>query len=280
MELSVIIPTLANHENFVRSCESIVAGTAAEAEFFLAYNGEPAGLEAVKARLKHVPRLSVVQTTPYGGISKTCNEAFGLSGGTYVAFIHDDVILEDPDWFPKLRKVLETRQDVGMVGGSEAKYIDRSPVELPALDDAGILKECDWSPTISLARRATLEAGGLFDEFYLIGLEDKDWALGFRRKNLKVAFFPVKHEHIGCQGSYSLFRKKLDFLDYYSKEGKRERYFLEKNKDILAPAYYAASMKKWGEKERDWNKKWWKELYVKHYAARAAEALRSLFRKQ
>ncbi|PIU18543.1 MAG: hypothetical protein COT18_10315, partial [Elusimicrobia bacterium CG08_land_8_20_14_0_20_59_10] len=212
MELSIIIPTLANHDDFVRSCRSIADNTAAEAEFLLAYNGERAVLDGVKERVKHIPRLSVVQATPYGGISKTCNEAFALSAGTYVAFIHDDVIMEDPDWYTKLKQVLETRRDVGMVGGSEAKYIDRSPRDIPAPDDPGLLKECDWSPTISLARRSTLVDGCLFDEFYLIELENKDWALGFRRKGLKVAFYPVRHRHLGCRGSYSLFKKKLDFL--------------------------------------------------------------------
>ena len=278
MELSVIVPTLANHGNFIRSCESIAANIPPDAEFFLAYNGEAAGFGELKDRLKHLPRVRVIQTTEYGGISKACNEAFKISSGAFVAILHDDVILNDPDWYPKLKRVLETRPDVGMVGGSEAKYIDRSPGEIPPLDASGAPRECDWSPTISLVRKATLEDGCLFDEYYLVGLEDKDWALGFRRKNLKVAFYPVLHEHIGCQGSYSLFTKKISFLDYYSREGRRERYFLEKNKDILKPSYYEASLRKWGGRERDWRKKWWKALYVKHYAARLAEFLRALFR--
>lgn len=278
MELSVIIPTLGNHGNFIRSCESIAANTPADAEIFLAYNGEASAFEGLKDRLKHLPRLQLIQTTEYGGISKTCNEAFKASRGASVAFLHDDVILSDPDWHLKLKRVLEARPDIGMVGGSEAKYIDRAPGEIPPLDPSGLLKECDWSPTISLARRSTLEAGCLFDEFYLIGLEDKDWALGFRRKNLKVAFYPVLHEHIGCQGSYSLFKKKISFLDYYSKEGRRERYFLEKNKDVLKPSYYEASLLKWGGRERDWRKKWWKALYVKHYAGRLGDFLKALFR--
>ena len=229
--------------------------------------------------MKHVPGLRVIQTTEYGGISKTCNEAFRASCGAYVAFLHDDVILRDPEWYPRLRRVLDERPDVGMVGGSEAKYIDRSPGEIAPLDDSGTVRECDWAPTISLVRRATLEEGGLFDEFYLVGLEDKDWALGFRRRHLKVAFRPVLHEHIGCQGSYSLFKKRIAFLDYYSKEGQRERHFLEKNRDILKPSYYEASMRKWGGIERDWRRSWWKSLYLKHYAARLADLLKLPFKR-
>ena len=40
MELSVIVPTLANHENFVRSLESLAANTSVDSELLLAYNGE------------------------------------------------------------------------------------------------------------------------------------------------------------------------------------------------------------------------------------------------
>ncbi len=277
MQLSVIVPTLANHDNFLASCESIAANLPQDSELLIAYNGKADGLAGVKSRLAHLPAARVLQATEYGGISKTCNEALRASSGEYVAYFHDDVILKDPQWFAKLRRVLDTRPDVGMAGGSEAKYIDRSAAELPPAGPDGVT-ECDWSPTISLTRRSTMEAGCLFDEFYLVGLEDKDWALAFRRKGLKVGYFPVEHEHIGNQGSYSLFTGEKSFLDYYSKEGPRERYFLQKNKDVLKPAYYDASWEKWSAMDRNWKKKWWKVLYLRHYRTRMWEALRGLFK--
>ncbi|MFH1618267.1 MAG: glycosyltransferase [bacterium] len=276
MELSVIIPTLANHGYFVKSCESLVSCTRADAEFIVVYNGDSRGTGSAEKLLGHIPRLRIVRTPEYSGISRACNEGFRLSSGAYVAFMHDDLLLQDKSWYEKLRGILDAHPDVGMVGGSEPKYIDRFPAEISGSGAPPEYTECDWSPTLSLARRSDLKNGCLFDESYLMGLEDKDWALCFRRKKLKVAFLPVRHEHPGCQGSYALFRRKIRFLDYYSKEGRRERYFIEKNSDVLKPEYCETSLLKWSGKERNWRKKWWKELYLRHYAFRIAEAFRSV----
>ena len=71
--------------------------------------------------------------------------------GKYVAFLHDDVLVKDKCWLQKLIEVLDRHPDIGMVGGSEPKYTDRTPAEINE-SEPGLI-ECDWSPTISLARR-------------------------------------------------------------------------------------------------------------------------------
>jgi hypothetical protein len=96
-------------------------------------------------------------------------------------------------------------------------------------------------------------------------LEDKDWALGFRRKGLKVFFRPVDHVHVGTKGSYTLFLENKALLDYYTREGVRERYFLAKNRDVLDPAYVARGRTQWGRRDRDWRKSWWMKLYIRYF---------------
>jgi hypothetical protein len=135
--------------------------------------------------------------------------------------------------------------------------------------EAGV-KECDWAPTVSLTARARLEEGILFDENYRVGLEDKDWALSFRRRGLKVACRPLAHHHVGTKGSYSIFLENRDLLDDYSREGVRERYLVEKNRDVLDPAYARARLAHWKGRDRDWTRVWWMKLYARFYGARLA----------
>jgi hypothetical protein len=116
-----------------------------------------------------------------------------------------------------------------------------------------------------MARRADLAPEGPFDEFYLVGLEDKDWALGFRRRNLLVGCLPVAHEHLGTKGSYSAFLEDRALLDYYTREGVRERHFLQKNRDVLDAGYVAAGLQKWGTRDRNWRKSWWMKLYLQYW---------------
>jgi len=212
------------------------------------------------------PALRFIRTTGSYGIARANNSGFNASHGQYIVFIHDDLLILQKDWLNTFRRILDEHPEVGMVGGSEAKFIDRSPEEASWIE-AG-LKECDWAPTLSMVRRCHLEQGLLFDEFYRVGMEDKDWALQFRRQGLKVAYIPIAHHHIGCQGSYVAFFSDRSLLDGYTKEGVRERYFLEKNKDVLKPEYYTAQMDKWSGRDRDWRRTWWMKLYLKYYIYR------------
>jgi len=266
---SVIMPTLGNHGLLPRAVESVLAAPARELELIVVYNGRPAEADEVRRRLSGYGLRWSAAPKPYG-IARANNQGFRESRGAYVVFMHDDVIVGQPDWLERLREVLDRDGRVGMVGGCEAKYIDRSPAPAPASG----AQACDWSPTISMARRRDLPEGGPFDEFYLVGLEDKDWALSFRRRGLDVVCRPVAHRHVGTKGSYSAFLEDKALLDYYTKEGIRERYFLDKNRDVLAPEFVARGLRKWGSRDRDWGKSWWIKLYLRYYLERA----RGLFR--
>ncbi len=270
IKYSIIIPTLANHRFFIESVKKILENSSQNSQIILAYNGDSKLLSKINNEIKKIredERLKIIQFKPFGGIAKTCNDAYKLSAGRYICYIHDDVIIYTKDWEEKLATILEKYSFIGMIGGSEPKYIDRSPEECQKImiSENEYLQECDWSPTISMTKREYMEKGCIFDEFYLCGLEDKDWALSFRRIGKKVFFFPLEHKHIGNQGSYSLFRENIYFLSYYSKEGPRERYFLNKNKDIIKKEFYESQLQKWKDIDRNLKKSWWKKLYLKYY---------------
>lgn len=271
MLYTIIIPTLANHKFFYQCIKNIYENASSNSEIIIAYNGNPKNFNEIQSNISKIiqpdKRLRLIQFTPLGGIAKTCNDAYKASCGNYIVYLHDDVIIFEKGWEEKLSKILETYPEIGMIGGSQAKYIDRNEKKTKTiiLPDNTCLKECDWSPTISMTKKEYMDMGCMFDEHYLCGLEDKDWALSFRKINKKVFFYPIKHKHIGNQGSYSLFKENKYFLSYYSKEGPRERYFLQKNKDILNNEYFESEFNKWINMDRNSKKSWWKKLYIKYY---------------
>lgn len=270
MFYSIIIPTLANHDFFLKSLESIIKNSSSDSEIIVAYNGNMDHFNELKKNISHIDihrNLKIFQAKPFGGIAKTCNDAFKISNGKYICYVHDDVLIFEKNWEEKLSSILDKYPEIGMIGGSQAKYIDRNKDECQKIkiSENEYIYECDWSPTISMTKRDYMEMGCAFDEFYLCGLEDADWAISFRRIKKKVFYRAVKHKHIGNQGSYSLFKNNLDFLSYYAKEGPRVRYFIEKNKDILSKDYIDAEMKKWKNSDINLKKSWWKKLYIKYF---------------
>jgi glycosyltransferase involved in cell wall biosynthesis len=265
--VSIVIPTLGNHAVLFETLDSLRRHGGNSAEVLVVCNAPEAAAEALgkEVSARHPEVRTLVTPRPYG-IAQACNVGWRAARGDKVVFMHDDVLLRDDAWLGRLSEVLDHRPDVGMVGGSEGKFLDRTPeTATGSWQDA---RECDWSPTISMTRKSCLADGCLFDEKYEVGLEDKDWALSFRRRGLKVFFRPVDHVHVGTRGSYTLFLENKALLDYYTREGVRERYFLAKNRDVLAPAYVARGLAKWGRRDRDWGKTWWVKLYLRYYLRR------------
>lgn len=266
---TVVIPTLGNHDILWQTLEYLHRTDLSQAEVIVVFNGLPQHREKVEDVLaSRFPAVRCVCTPEPYGIARAYNLGARSGQGRYVAFLHDDVLIHEFGWLAQLTDLLNRRPEVGLVGGSEPKDIDRSSTALGEIEPGVV--ECDWSPTISVARRSDLPTC-TFDEFYLVGLEDKDWALTFRRKGLKVVCRKVPHTHVGTKGSYSLFLNDRRLLDYYSKEGVRERYFLTKNKDVLSTPYQEAGWNKWAHRDRDWRKTWWMKLYVHSFFLRLVQ---------
>jgi glycosyltransferase involved in cell wall biosynthesis len=270
---SIVIPTLGNHPVFFDALASVESHLPADSEVLVVCNAPAADAKLLGERVAaRFPGFRYLITPRPYGIARAYNLGAREARGGYVVFMHDDVLIHSGDWLGRLRDVLDARPDAGMAGGSEAKFMDRSAGEFPPFWKDAV--ECDWSPTISMTRRAQIAGGCLFDEFYEIGLEDMDWALSFRRKGLKVVHRPVAHTHVGTKGSYTLFLENKPLLDYYSREGVRERYFADKNRDVLSGAFIAARMARWGRRDRDWRKTWWMKLYLRYYLHHLLKTLR------
>jgi putative inorganic carbon (HCO3(-)) transporter len=269
---SVVIATLGNHGIFWEMLDYLHRTDLTAAEVIVVFNGLSQDRKSVEdVVLSRFPRVRFVYTPEPYGIARANNLGGRAARGRFVAFLHDDVLIYEFRWLAALTEILDRRADVGMVGGSEPKYIDRTPEEAGELEPG--LTECDWSPTISVARRGDF-AECPFDEFYWVGLEDKDWSLAFRRKGKRVVCRKVEHAHVGAKGSYALFLHNRRLLDYYSKEGVRERYFLTKNKDVLTEPHVRAGWKKWGRWDRDWRKTWWMKLYVHSFFKNLTDVFR------
>jgi glycosyltransferase involved in cell wall biosynthesis len=225
---TVVIPTLGNHDVLWKGLACLTSLPSSETEILVVFNGLPQDREGFERDSgEKFPSVRLVCTPEPYGISRAYNLGARHGSGRYVAFLHDDVLLHDVRWLEVLSGILDRNPSVGMVGGSEPKNIDRLFHERMEIEPG--VQECDWSPTVSVVRKADA-ALHPFDEFYLVGLEDKDWGLSFRRRGLKVVCRVVDHEHVGTKGSYSLLLRERRLLDYYSKEGVRERYFLKKTR--------------------------------------------------
>lgn len=266
---TVVIPTLGNHDILWQTLDCLHRTDLSQAEVIVVFNGLPQNRERVENGLaSRFPSVRCVCTPEPYGIARANNLGARAGQGQFVAFLHDDVLIFEFGWLAQLSDLLNRRPEVGLVGGSEPKDIDRSGKTLGEIEPGVI--ECDWSPTVSIARRSDL-ATCAFDEFYSAGLEDKDWALAFRRRGLKVVCRKIPHTHVGTKGSYSLFLSDRRRLDDYSKEGVRERYFLTKNKDVLSASYQQAGWKKWAHRDRDWRKTWWMKLYIHSFFLRLGQ---------
>lgn len=127
---SIIVPTLGNHEMIQR---------------VLCSSWPPLYLRRQRSwwyTTECHPALRFIRTTGSYGIARANNSGFNASHGQYIVFIHDDLLILQKDWLNTFRRILDEHPEVGMVGGSEAKFIDRSPEEASWIE-AGILYRPD-----------------------------------------------------------------------------------------------------------------------------------------
>lgn len=199
---TVVIPTQGTHDILWQTLDCLHRTDLSQAEVIVVFNGLPQNRERVENGLaSRFPSVRCVCTPEPYGIARANNLGARAGQGQFVAFLHDDVLIFEFGWLAQLSDLLNRRPEVGLVGGSEPKDIDRSGKTLGEIEPGVI--ECDGSPTVSIARRSDL-ATCAFDEFYSAGLEDKDWALAFRRRGLKVVCRKIPHTHVGTKGASSL----------------------------------------------------------------------------
>jgi len=178
---------IVNHNAlFVREqlIPSLVANTRAHPfEVVLVHNGA-ADSEALLAAFGGV-------RSPSGAVSVAYNAGAALARGRYLAFFHDDCILDDERWVEKCTAALA--QGAAAVA-AEFRRLERiGGVEVPPLPVAKCV------PLFIEAR--DFAAAGHFDEFHYLGYEDLDFTLRLAQLGKRVEPVDLRLRHFDGMSS-------------------------------------------------------------------------------
>jgi GT2 family glycosyltransferase len=201
-------------------------------------------------------KLQIVRNRENLGFAAGCNIGVTHSSGGYLLFLNPDCVLE-PDSVKHLLRVLDNRQDVGMVGGlllnpdgteqaggrraiptpwrsfvrafGLSRFADRWPrlffdfhLHKQPLPTHPIEVEA-ISGACMLVHRAAVQGVGHWDEGYFLHCEDLDLSMALRGRGWKIMFVPdarIIHDKGGCSRSRPLFvewHKHRGMLRFYRK---------------------------------------------------------------
>lgn len=132
-----------------------------------------------------------VYPSEFGSTVSGYNLGLSLARGTFVAIFHDDCVLDDPDWIPKMTDALQ--DDVVAV----TPEID-TEAGLPALKAVPLVCRRDSFPG--------------YDPHYYVGVEDVDIALDILSRGLQVRKVPVRSMHIRGMSSSLVVCDQPDVL--------------------------------------------------------------------
>lgn len=139
---------------------------------------------------------------------RNCNNAAKYAKGTYILFLNNDTQVQ-PDWLEPLVTLIESADDIGMVGskliypdgllqeaggilwkdGSAWNYGNR---QNPALPEFNYVKQVDYisGAAIMLSRSLWEEIGGFDENFAPAYCEDSDLAFTVRKMGYRVMYQP------------------------------------------------------------------------------------------
>jgi len=201
-------------------------------------------------------RLKIVRNRENLGFAAGCNMGVDHSAGSCLLFLNPDCVLE-PDSVRHLLRVLNDRQDVGMVGGllvnpdgteqaggrraiptpwrsfvrafRLSRFADRWPrlffdfhLHKHPLPTHPIEVEA-ISGACMLVNRTAIQSVGHWDEGYFLHCEDLDFSMTLRGKGWKIMFVPdakIVHDKGGCSRSRPLFvewHKHRGMMRFYRK---------------------------------------------------------------
>jgi GT2 family glycosyltransferase len=201
-------------------------------------------------------RLMIVRNRENLGFAAGCNIGIDHSSGSCLLFLNPDCVLE-PDSVRHLLRVLNDRQDVGMVGGllvnpdgteqaggrraiptpwrsfvrafGLSRFADRWPrlffdfhLHKQPLPTHPIEVEA-ISGACMLVNRAAMQSVGHWDEGYFLHCEDLDFSMTLRGRGWKIMFVPdarIIHDKGGCSRSRPLFvewHKHRGMMRFYRK---------------------------------------------------------------
>jgi GT2 family glycosyltransferase len=161
-----------------------------------------------------------------------------------------DVYILEKGWLRKAIKIMKKYPNIGVLGCSVAKYIDRKPEELGFLDKDKKIKICDYAPTIMVTKKSVIEDGCYIDEFFSMHRYDSDWQTTIRSKGYLIAHRRIKHLHVGGVSCDYVFRNKKILNAWLNNEARGALYFIEKHKNILNEDYYDSVIEELDKKRK------------------------------
>jgi len=200
--------------------------------------------------------ITIVKNSKNRGFSAACNQGIKASSADLLFFLNPDAKL-DITAFLQLKSVLESEQNIGMVGGflqnedgSEQGggrramptpwrlfvratglhhlgrwwpnifydlHLDKQPLPKEPIDVEAISGAC------MLVKRDAIENVGFWDEGYFLHVEDLDWCQRFRLAGYRILFVPnapIIHQKGSCSATRPVWvewHKHKDMLRFYRK---------------------------------------------------------------
>ena len=167
-------------------------------EVVLACNGErdpegvPEGIRVVRSR--------------WGEVSAAYNAGAAASRGEYLAFFHDDCVVQDPLWIDKCLQRLE--RGAHAVAGEYRQIAEIGAVQVPPLPVAKCVP-------LFVRRSDYREAGG-FDERHYIGYEDLDFTLALVALGKKLVATDLQLLHFNGMSSTLKYNPVPGLADLYA----------------------------------------------------------------
>jgi GT2 family glycosyltransferase len=232
-ELSVVLVNYNDRAHLpacLSSLEKAVSGLSAEV--ILVDNQSGDGSPVLVRSL--FPRVRLIENDQNVGYPRANNIGFRQSHGEYVLFLNTDTVM--PAAAPAaLLAEIKARPEVGAVGpalvhengrfqvsfGKKVDFFSEirqklilNPYYRIALPHSRKSREVGWlSGACLLARRAAIEAAGVFDEEFFLYFEDIDLCRRITEKGFKLIYFPaVRVYHAG--GAATSARRWQSRLEY------------------------------------------------------------------
>jgi hypothetical protein len=246
-ELSVVLVNYNDRAHLpacLSSLEKAVSGLSAEV-ILVDNHSEDGSPELVRSAF---PWVRLIENDQNVGYPRANNIGFSQCHGDYVFFLNTDTVV--PAAAPAaLLAEIKARPEVGAVGpalvhengriqvsfGTRVGFFSEicqklilNPFFRIALRRSRKARGVGWlSGACLLARRASIEAAGLFDEGFFLYFEDIDLCRRITAEGFKLLFFPeVRVSHVGGAATSALrWQSRLEYrrsqLRFYEKHSSR-----------------------------------------------------------